>query len=133
SSRAVPFLGRPGFRTTQARRPRPRGAGAPPARCDTVIKPFVDIEWVERHRGEVVLVDCRWYLDGRSGRDAYAAGHIPGAVFVDLDTALSRHADPAVAGRHPLPEPGDFAAAMAALGIGGADTVVAYDDAGGVI
>jgi thiosulfate/3-mercaptopyruvate sulfurtransferase len=99
----------------------------------TVIKPFVDIEWVEAHRDEVVLADCRWYLDGRSGRDAYDAGHIPGAVFVDLDTALTRHADPAEAGRHPLPEPADFAAAMGALGFGDEDLVVAYDDAGGVI
>jgi thiosulfate/3-mercaptopyruvate sulfurtransferase len=98
-----------------------------------VVEPFVDIAWVEAHRGEVVLADCRWYLDGRSGRDAYEAGHVPGAVFVDLDTALTRHADPAAAGRHPLAEPEAFAAAMAALGIGDEDTVVAYDDAGGVI
>jgi thiosulfate/3-mercaptopyruvate sulfurtransferase len=81
----------------------------------------------------VVLADCRWYTDDRSGRDAYAGGHIPCAVFVDLDTALSRHADPGVAGRHPLAEPEDFAAAMGALGIGDDDTVIAYDDAGGVI
>jgi thiosulfate/3-mercaptopyruvate sulfurtransferase len=98
-----------------------------------MIKPFVDIEWVEQHRGEVILADCRWYLDGRSGRDAYAGGHVPGAVFVDLDTALTRHADPAEEGRHPMIGPVDFAAAMGALGIGDDDTVVAYDDAGGVI
>ncbi len=99
-----------------------------------MIAPFVDIDWVEAHRGEVVIADCRWYLDGRSGRTAYEGGHLPGAVFVDLDTALTAHgADPADAGRHPLPEPEAFAAAMAALGIGDDDTVVAYDDAGGVI
>jgi thiosulfate/3-mercaptopyruvate sulfurtransferase len=98
-----------------------------------VIAPFVDIDWVEARRGGIVLADCRWYLDGRSGRDAYAAGHLPGAVFVDLDTALTGHADPAEAGRHPLPEPEAFAAAMAELGIGDDDTVVAYDDASGVI
>jgi thiosulfate/3-mercaptopyruvate sulfurtransferase len=98
-----------------------------------VIRPFVDVEWVRAHQGEIVLADCRWYIDERSGRDAYAAGHIPGAVFVDLDTALTGHADPAVAGRHPLAEPEDFAAAMGALGIGDDDTVIAYDDAGGVI
>jgi thiosulfate/3-mercaptopyruvate sulfurtransferase len=99
-----------------------------------VITPFVDIDWLEAHRDEVVLADCRWYADGRSGRAAYEGGHAAGAVFVDLDTALSDHgADPAAAGRHPLPEPAAFAAAMGALGIGDADTVVAYDDAGGVI
>jgi thiosulfate/3-mercaptopyruvate sulfurtransferase len=98
-----------------------------------VIPPFVDIDWLEGHRDAVVLADCRWYLDGRSGRAAYEGGHLPGAVFVDLDTALTRHADPAAAGRHPLAEPRAFAAAMGALGIGDDDTVIAYDDAGGVI
>lgn len=98
-----------------------------------MIDPFISADWLREHAGEVVLADCRWYLDGRAGRDAYDAGHIPGAVFVDLDTALTRHADPAQEGRHPLAEPADFAAAMGALGIGDDDTVVAYDDAGGVI
>jgi thiosulfate/3-mercaptopyruvate sulfurtransferase len=99
-----------------------------------MIKPFVEIEWVEERRGEVMIADCRWYLDGRSGHNAYEGGHVPGAVFVDLDAALTHHGvDPAAAGRHPLPEPTDFAAAMGALGIGDHDTVIAYDDAGGVI
>ena len=98
-----------------------------------MIDPFVDVDWLERHRGEAVVADCRWYLDGRSGCAAYEGGHLPGAVFVDLDTALTRHADPAEAGRHPLAEPDAFAAAMSALGIGDEDTVVAYDDAGGAI
>jgi thiosulfate/3-mercaptopyruvate sulfurtransferase len=98
-----------------------------------VIEPFVSIDTLRENLDSVVVADCRWYLDGRSGRDAYDAGHIPGAVFVDLDSALTRHADPAEAGRHPLAEPADFAAAMGALGIGDEDTVVAYDDAGGVI
>jgi thiosulfate/3-mercaptopyruvate sulfurtransferase len=98
-----------------------------------MIDPFVSIDTLRENLDEVVIADCRWYLDGRSGRAAYEAGHIPGAVFVDLDTALTRHADAAAAGRHPLANPADFAAAMAALGIGDDDTVIAYDDAGGVI
>ncbi|MBS1862666.1 MAG: sulfurtransferase [Actinobacteria bacterium] len=98
-----------------------------------MIPPFVDAEWTREHLAEVVLVDSRWYADGGSGRDAYAAGHIPGAVFVDLDTALTGRVDASVGGRHPLAEPTDFAAAMGALGIGDDDTVIAYDDAGGVI
>jgi thiosulfate/3-mercaptopyruvate sulfurtransferase len=98
-----------------------------------VIEPFVDIDWVEAHRAEVVLADCRWYMDGSLGSDAFAAGHIPGAVFVDLDADLTREADPAAAGRHPLAAPEEFAAANCALGIGDDDTVIAYDDAGGVI
>jgi thiosulfate/3-mercaptopyruvate sulfurtransferase len=80
-----------------------------------------------------VVADVRSYLDDRVGRDAYEAGHIPGAVFVDLGEALAAHLDPAVGGRHPLPAPEHFAAAMAAVGIGDDDVVVAYDDAGGVM
>jgi thiosulfate/3-mercaptopyruvate sulfurtransferase len=98
-----------------------------------VIAPFVDTDWVEAHREEVVFADVRWYMDGRSGRAAYDDGHVPGAVFVDLDAALTAHLDPALGGRHLLPDPEDFAAAMSALGIGDDDTVIAYDDAGGVI
>lgn len=85
-------------------------------------------------RGELRLVvaDVRWYLDGRSGRDAYHAGHIPGAVFIDLDEWLAGPASPE-AGRHPLPEPERFARGMTEAGIDDESTVVAYDDAGGVI
>lgn len=79
-----------------------------------------------------VLADVRWYLDGRSGRAAHEAGHLPGAVFVDLDRHLAGPPSPA-AGRHPLPSAEAFAASMAELGIGAQDTVVAYDDAGGAI
>jgi thiosulfate/3-mercaptopyruvate sulfurtransferase len=96
-----------------------------------MIAPWVDAEWVAAHREAVVLADVRWYLDGRSGLAAYEEGHVPGAVFVDLDRRLSRPASPAD-GRHPLPDPATFAAGMAELGIGDDDVVVAYDDAGGV-
>jgi thiosulfate/3-mercaptopyruvate sulfurtransferase len=97
-----------------------------------MIAPFVDIAWWERHRDEVVTADVRWYLDGRSGADAYASGHLPGAVFVDLDRWLARPADPAE-GRHPLPDPETFAEGMAQAGVSDDDVVVAYDDAGGVM
>lgn len=80
----------------------------------------------------VVVVDVRWYLDGRSGRGAYETGHIPGAVFIDLETVLA--APPGGGpGRHPLPDPEVFAAGMRAEGISDGDVVVAYDDAGGSI
>ena len=97
-----------------------------------MIDPIVDDVWLNAHLDEVVLADVRWYLDGRSGRAAYDSGHLPGAVFVDLDARLAAHGDPSE-GRHPLPEPSAFAAAMGSLGIGDDDTVIAYDDAGGVI
>jgi len=79
----------------------------------------------------VVPCDVRWYLDGRSGREAYDAGHLPGAVFVDLDEHLASEASSAL-GRHPMPTAAAFAASMGALGVGPDDPVVAYDDAGGM-
>ena len=94
--------------------------------------PVVGAGWLADNLGSVVVADVRWYLDGRSGRDAYDRGHLPGARFIDLDTDLSAAPSPG-SGRHPLPDPDRFAAAMGRLGIGDRDRVVAYDDAGGVI
>jgi thiosulfate/3-mercaptopyruvate sulfurtransferase len=99
---------------------------------DLVSDPVVSASWLADHADEVVLADVRWYLDGRSGLDAYRSGHLPGARFVDLDRWLADHGDPA-RGRHPLPQPEVFAEGMRTLGIDDSDTVVAYDDAGGVI
>ncbi|MDQ1617721.1 MAG: thiosulfate/3-mercaptopyruvate sulfurtransferase [Actinomycetota bacterium] len=93
---------------------------------------MVDLDWWRRRGANVVTADVRWYLDGRSGRAAYEQGHLPGAVFVDLDRWLAGHGNPRE-GRHPLPDPAVFADGMAQRGIGDQDTVVAYDDAGGVI
>ncbi len=75
------------------------------------------------------VVDTRWYL-GRpgDGRAAYDAGHLPGAIHLDVDTDLTASSGP---GRHPLPEPAAFRARLAAVGIGDAHRVVAYDDVGG--
>lgn len=97
-----------------------------------MIAPFVDAGWLAEHRGEVVVADVRWYLDGRSGRAEFEAGHLPGAVFVDLDRQLAAPARPE-AGRHPLPDPEVFAQGMSEAGIGDDSTVVAYDDVGGVV
>ncbi|MEZ5274587.1 MAG: sulfurtransferase [Ilumatobacteraceae bacterium] len=81
---------------------------------------------------DAVVVDVRWYLDGTDGRAAYQAGHLPGAVWADLDTQLAAHGRPATEGRHPFPTPEAFAAAMGSLGIGDDTAVVAYDDSGGL-
>jgi thiosulfate/3-mercaptopyruvate sulfurtransferase len=79
----------------------------------------------------LVVADVRWYLGKPGeGRRRYDAAHIPGAIFVDVDTQLAAHDGP---GRHPLPSVAEFAARMGALGIGDADEVVAYDDVGGTI
>src|SRR3954468_18857299 len=99
---------------------------------DLVSDPLVSASWLVDHADEVVLADVRWYLDGRSGPDAYRSGHLPGARFVDLDRWLADPGDPA-RGPHPLPQPDVFAEGMRRLGIDDTDTVVAYDDAGGVI
>ncbi|HET6531798.1 MAG TPA: sulfurtransferase [Actinoplanes sp.] len=98
-----------------------------------MIPPVVDLDWVRARGDRVVLADVRHYLDGRSGRAAYEQGHLPGAVFVDVDHDLAAHGAPAAEGRHPLPDPGAFAERMAALGIGDSDVVVGYDDGGGVM
>ncbi len=76
-----------------------------------------------------VLLDARWRLDGPPGIDSYRAGHLPGAVFVDLDRDLSGPPGP---GRHPLPDPVAFQAAMRAAGVGQDRPVVAYDDGDGM-
>ncbi|BCW34387.1 sulfurtransferase [Arthrobacter sp. StoSoilA2] len=95
------------------------------------LPPFVDAAWLKAHRTNVVTADVRWYLDGASGRAAYDGGHLPGALFVDLDSWLSGSSGPR--GLNPLPDPEVFAQGMSSLGIGDSTTVVAYDDAGGVI
>jgi thiosulfate/3-mercaptopyruvate sulfurtransferase len=81
------------------------------------------------HDPSVRIVDVRWVLGspGR-GREAYDAGHIPGAFFLDLDTDLVAPEGP---GRHPLPSPSAFRARLEAAGIGSEHDVVAYDDVGG--
>lgn len=95
-----------------------------------MVDPVVPPEWLGSQPG-LVIADVRWYLDGRSGREAYENGHIPGAVFVDLDRWLAGPPGHG-RGRHPLPEPAVFAEGMSACGIGDGSTVVGYDDAGGV-
>lgn len=94
-----------------------------------MIPPVVDVAWLAEHP-QAVIADVRWYLDGRSGAQAYAAGHIPGAIFIDLDAELAAPASPE-AGRHPLPDPEKFASAMVDAGVSDDSIVVAYDDAGG--
>jgi len=75
-------------------------------------------------------VDCRWALDDPSfGRRAYLEGHIPGAVFLDVERDLAAPAGPG--GRHPLPSADAFATAASRAGIGPETFVVAYGSVGG--
>jgi len=92
--------------------------------------PLVSPEWLREHSADpdLRIVDFRWYLTGRQGRDAYLGGHIPGAVFVDLDAVTGKGP-----GRHPLPTKQQFQAEMRRAGITDSTKVIVYDDAGGSI
>jgi thiosulfate/3-mercaptopyruvate sulfurtransferase len=73
-----------------------------------------------------VLLDVRWRFGGPPGIEGYRAGHLPGAVYVDLDTDLSGPAG--AGGRHPLPSADHFAAAMRRAGVRSGHAVVVYDE-----
>lgn len=78
-----------------------------------------------------VLLDVRWALGQTTGHRDYLAGHLPGAVYVDLETELAAPGSPEQ-GRHPLPEPRVFAAAVERWGLHPSDTVVVYDAVAGI-
>ena len=75
----------------------------------------------------IVLVDVRWTLNGPPGRADYEAGHLPGAVFVDLESELTTHGP--VGGRHPLPDREVFQRAVQRIGVSAETPVVVYDGA----
>ncbi|TMB47618.1 MAG: sulfurtransferase [Chloroflexi bacterium] len=91
--------------------------------------PLVDAGWLRTHMndGNVAVIDFRWHLLGPKGHDQYLGGHIPGAVFVDLEAVSGREGP----GRHPLPSPEQFQAQMRAAGVTSETKVVVYDDEGG--
>ncbi|MEO8877397.1 MAG: sulfurtransferase [Polyangiaceae bacterium] len=106
--------------------------------------PLVDPAWLDDHFGarspdkkaeidsELRLIDVRWYLSGKRGKDAYDVGHLPNAVFLDLDTQLA--GDPKIGpGRHPIPSAEAFERLMREIGVNDSTMVVVYDDAGGSI
>ncbi len=95
--------------------------------------PVVGVAWLREHLDHPSLrvVDARWSLAGPPGREQYAAGHLPGAVFVDPDTELSSPGEGP--GRHPVPDAGKLARVLGERGIGDEHVAVAYDDAGGSI
>lgn len=97
--------------------------------------PWISPEALQAQLGSPHLrvVDVRSSLaDHEAGRRAYRAGHLPGAVFLDLETDLSAPLG-AHGGRHPLPDPARAAAVFGAAGIDADSHVVAYDDAGGMV
>lgn len=96
---------------------------------------IVQLEWLAQRLGdpEVVVADCRFTLGKpNEGREAYQSGHIPGAVFFDLEEDMSGSVGEH-GGRHPLPDLGPFTQKLGRNGIGGDTIVVAYDDQGGTV
>jgi thiosulfate/3-mercaptopyruvate sulfurtransferase len=102
---------------------------------------LVSTDWLAGELGSsspqpLRVVDVRWYLDpARRGRDAWRAGHIPGAIFLDMDDDLSAPGGGRgrPAGRHPWPDEAQVARVMSRAGIGPGTRVVAYDDTSGSI
>lgn len=85
-------------------------------------------QWLADNLGKVVVVDASYYLPNqkRDAKAEYAAAHIPGAVFFDLNGICDHSTDLP----HMLPGPGQFGEQVGALGIGETDTIVVYDCAG---
>ena len=94
-------------------------------------QPLVDTTWLARQpAGAVRIVDLRWALSGPGALEKYRAGHIPGAVYLDMERDLSRPGGP---GRHPFPAPEDFARSLGRIGVGPDTHVVVYDDGSGSV
>ena len=92
---------------------------------------LVSVEELAAHP-EWRIFDCRHDLKNTEyGRQAYARGHIPGALFLHLDEDLSG-ATTGGNGRHPLPAIEDFARRMSECGVDASTQVVAYDNEGGI-
>jgi thiosulfate/3-mercaptopyruvate sulfurtransferase len=96
------------------------------------MNPLTSAAWLLEHHldGNVRVVDARFLLgQPNAGRQAYDAGHIPGAIFLDLERELSspKRSD-GRGGRHPLPDPNVLGSRLSELGIGNEHSVIAYDD-----
>jgi thiosulfate/3-mercaptopyruvate sulfurtransferase len=94
------------------------------------VRVLIGAEELLARAGRTVLLDVRWALGDDRGHERYLEGHLPGAVFVDLDAEL---ADPPFpeGGRHPLPSLQRLQRAARRWGIRVGDAVVVYDDSGG--
>jgi thiosulfate/3-mercaptopyruvate sulfurtransferase len=89
---------------------------------------LISTEWLAEHLNEVRVVDASWYMPDEKREPAreFETGHIPGAVFFDID-GISDHSTDLP---HMMPAPGEFSQAVGALGIGDGETVVVYDGTG---
>ncbi|MGH3746228.1 MAG: sulfurtransferase [Micromonosporaceae bacterium] len=95
--------------------------------------PFLDapaLDSLLRSPARPTVLDARWRLGGPSCRTEHAAGHIPGAMFVDVDTDIC--GPPGARGRHPLPDPAHLQAVLRRLGVVAPGLVVVYDGGDGL-
>lgn len=94
------------------------------------LPPLVSTDWLADRlgRSDLKILDASWYMpaQARDAKAEFAAAHLPGAQFFDIDAV----ADSSSGLPHMLPSPADFGAAVGALGIGNEDDVVIYDGAG---
>jgi thiosulfate/3-mercaptopyruvate sulfurtransferase len=98
-------------------------------------KYLVDVDDLRGVLGQpgIRIIDCRFELsDPGAGYAAYLSGHIPGAVYADLDRDLAGPIGPAT-GRHPMPEAERMTATIERLGIDNSTRVIVYDDSSGAI
>jgi thiosulfate/3-mercaptopyruvate sulfurtransferase len=83
---------------------------------------------------DIAIMDCRFYIpEPDRGYQEYLAGHIPGALYLNLDQDLSGEIIPGITGRHPLPEVKVFAERLSGWGIDRSTQVIAYDNMGGAL
>jgi thiosulfate/3-mercaptopyruvate sulfurtransferase len=95
------------------------------------MSPLISSTELAEELGAVTLLDVRWQLGRTDGREHYLAGHLPGAVYVDLETELSDPPHTGTGGRHPLPSADRFSEAMRGLGVSADRPVVVYDATAG--
>lgn len=98
---------------------------------DAVLITPVELRGLLDSGRDMVLLDVRWELGRTDGQHGYLAGHLPGAVFVDLETELAGQPS-AEEGRHPLPTLADLEARARRWGVHNGSAVVVYDAVGGM-
>ncbi|NEU32017.1 sulfurtransferase [bacterium LRH843] len=100
------------------------------------VENIVTTTWVhdelKQTKKDYAIIDVRFNLaDPTAGEKAFAKGHMPGAVYVDLEKDLSS-AQTKHGGRHPLPDFKELAEKLGSIGIGNDTNVIVYDDQGGM-
>ncbi|HEY5107046.1 MAG TPA: 3-mercaptopyruvate sulfurtransferase [Caulobacteraceae bacterium] len=97
---------------------------------NTSADPMISADWLSRRLqdGDLAVLDGSWFMPGsdRDARAEFARGHIPGAVFFDIDAVSDQTSNLP----HMLPSPSEFAASARRLGVGADDTLIVYDSQG---